>query len=700
MPNTHSQRKKFLIRERNLTIIGIVVTLFTSSVFVSLTASEIIINIFINHTAAAARYGLFLLIAMFLIYGNILYLLMRYGRLNRSLHFKKTLRAKLESFAFSSQPVPSLALLVPAYKEELPIITMTLLSCVFQEYPDKKITLLIDNPPDPKDSEDKKLLEATRNIPQEILATIQPVRERLTRAMKDFENRVKDAFDARDECGRLGIIEQELAEWFRKFAASFSTNDNIERFFVEKIVKRLEKESLARAKKFSSLHRVHSTKLVTAEFMATEYRRLVSLFSAEITSFERKTFENLSHEPNKAMNLNSYLGVMGHSFRIIQEGETRFLVADEKGNIHFPDSEYVINLDADSMLFPDYALRLIHRMEKPENKKIAVIQTPYNTYPAATTLLERVAGATTDIQYLIHQGFTAINATFWVGANALVRKKALEDIKAIEQERGYEITRYVQDRTVIEDTESSIDLVLKGWRLHNYPDILSFSATPPDFGSLIIQRRRWANGGLIIFPKLVKYFFFGHTKFKKRLKESIIRAHYLTSVAGVNIGLLILMLYHFQGDIKVEWLMLASLSYFIFYGRDLVLIQYNITDLFRVYALNLLLLPINLGGVLKSLQQMITRKKIPFGRTPKIQGRTAISPLYFFAELGLAAYLSISVFFDFYSKNYAYAMFSLVNALFLVYAILRFMEVFSITKEKTQKYFAFVKFWYTKRTES
>lgn len=63
--------------------------------------------------------------------------------------------------------------------------------------------------------------------------------------------------------------------------------------------------------------------------------------------------------------------------------------------------------------------------------------------------------------------------------------------------------RFIQDRTVIEDTESSIDLRRKEWRLYNYPERLSYSATPPDFGSLVIQRGRWANGGLLILPKLL-----------------------------------------------------------------------------------------------------------------------------------------------------------------------------------------------------
>jgi hypothetical protein len=53
-------------------------------------------------------------------------------------------------------------------------------------------------------------------------------------------------------------------------------------------------------------------------------------------------------------------------------------------------------------------------------------------------------------------------------------------------------THEIADRTIIEDTESSIDLIVRGWSLYNYPSRLAYSATPADFGSLLIQRRRWA----------------------------------------------------------------------------------------------------------------------------------------------------------------------------------------------------------------
>jgi hypothetical protein len=51
-----------------------------------------------------------------------------------------------------------------------------------------------------------------------------------------------------------------------------------------------------------------------------------------------------------------------------------------------------------------------------------------------------------------------------------------------------------QDSLVVQLTNlRPVDLLLRGWALYNYPERLAYSATPPDFGALLIQ-------GLQIFP--------------------------------------------------------------------------------------------------------------------------------------------------------------------------------------------------------
>ena len=88
---------------------------------------------------------------------------------------------------------------------------------------------------------------------------------------------------------------------------------------------------------------------------------------------------------------------------------------------------------------------------------------------------------------------------------------------------------------------------------------------------------------------------------------------------------------------------------------------------------NLLLLPVNLGGVFKSLHQAWTGQQIPFGRTPKIMGRTATPALYHMAGLLLFCYWLIESLVDAVDCRWFNALFALVNGGFFMYAILKYL---------------------------
>ena len=78
--------------------------------------------------------------------------------------------------------------------------------------------------------------------------------------------------------------------------------------------------------------------------------------------------------------------------------------AGDSGSIVIPDADYLLTLDADSVLLPEYCLRLVYLLEQPENFRLAVAQTPYSAFPGSSTRMERLAGATTDLQHIVHQG--------------------------------------------------------------------------------------------------------------------------------------------------------------------------------------------------------------------------------------------------------------------------------------------------------
>jgi cellulose synthase (UDP-forming) len=410
--------------------------------------------------------------------------------------------------------------------------------------------------------------------------------------------------------------------------------------------------------------------------LLTTYTRLVARFRTELTSFERKRYDNLSHAANKAMNLNSYIGLLGQNFCEGRRGAK--LILERAGtrapDLVVPQSDFVLIVDADSLLTPDYALRLIHLMRQPGNERVAVAQTPYNAFPGASTSVERIAGATTDIQYLIHQGFTHYDATYWVGANAVVRTAALRDIATHESERGYQVTRFIHDRTVIEDTESTVDLLARDWRLHNYPERLAYSETPPDFGSLLIQRRRWANGGLIILPKLVRHLT-RKTAGLARWLQGFMMTNYLSSLAAVNLGLLIVLAFSFENSMRSAWLPLTAVPYYVLYARDLGLIGYRIRDILGVYALNLVLIPVNLVGVFGSIEQAITGKRAAFGRTPKVRGRTGVPAIYLVAECGILMLWVVGLLRDLREGRPIHALLVLANIAFLAYGIASFIGI-------------------------
>ncbi len=383
--------------------------------------------------------------------------------------------------------------------------------------------------------------------------------------------------DARCEAHDLAWLYDRLAGWFEEQASRLERRDHVDELFAEQTL-----HAPARKHRETAAQLRHSAACRDAcpdeADLLCHYRWLDSAFRVEVTSFERKGYRNLSHAPNKAMNLNSYISLLG---RRVAEARGRGGIvlraasAAEPG-VDIPESEYVLTLDADSVLSPDYTATLVEVMEDAGNERIAVVQTPYSSVPGAPGNVERVAGATTDIQYLIHQGFTRHGATFWVGANAVLRKAALDDIATDADDIGGGLTlrKFIQDRTVIEDTESSVDLVVRGWRLHNYPERLSYSATPPDYGALLIQRRRWANGGLLILPKLLLLLQRDRGT-RPSMGELLMRLHYLTSIAGVNAGLLLLLTLPFADWLSNLWLPLTALPYFTLYARDLRLVGYR-----------------------------------------------------------------------------------------------------------------------------
>jgi cellulose synthase/poly-beta-1,6-N-acetylglucosamine synthase-like glycosyltransferase len=621
----------------------------------------------------------YLIVVTFLTFSALMYLVAREGALQRFRKHVRVPRAELDRHF--SENRPSITVLVPSYAEEPNVVRATLLSAALQEYPDLRVVLLIDDSPYPANPDVETRLNQTRALGEAIMQLLAEPRARFDDAAIKFELEYGSGDDVVPNAaiGQLADHYNWAAAWLDSFANDEEVDDHVDVFFVEQVLRGLAGELGLMGRALMAARNEGAQ--LTAERVAQLHRRLAWVFDAELDVFERKKFASLSHEANKAMNLNSYIGLMGGSYRYEQTPEGPVLIRTSdprRGDVIVPDSDFLLTLDADSILLRDYCLRLVYFLQQPDNSRVAVTQTPYSSFRGAATRIERLAGATTDIQHILHQGMSHFGATFWVGANAVIRKRALEDIGETEWQGGFEISRFIQDRTVIEDTESSVDLALHGWTLVNYPERLSYSATPPDFGSLIVQRRRWANGGLLILPKL-----WSTVRERKRRGEAVsrtevlLRLNYMASIAWASFGLIFLLAYPYDGRLLSPLVLLAALPYFLAMASDLRYCGYKRTDVFRIYGFNLILLPVNLAGVLKSLQQALSGKKIPFARTPKVKDRTVSPLLYVVAPLLIVAFSLFTLYRDYVAQNWGNAAFAAFNAFVASWAILAYIGVWN-----------------------
>ena len=581
-----------------------------------------------------------------LCYGAFAHVLCHYGYVRRR---KLDRRAGPDVAAGRRQDFGAL---IPSYREEPEFVYRAMLSVALQRNRGKWLRLLIDDPPDPQTPQQRHLLDASRALPDRVAAFLAPLESICRRAEQHAARPGSDP-------GRvLARTHRRLAIRLARLARDWPDTTPDDRFFRAAILAELAMGHMAEARAIPD----HS---VGARAALSD---LTGRFRCDVAAFERKRFANLSHAANKAMNLNTGLDLIGRRLASAQVSGQTHLLDDPSGSVLFPPAEFVVTLDADSLLAPAYAETLLALAGEPGADRVAVVQTPYASLPEPATTLEALAGATTDVQRITHQGFQHFDAAFWVGANAVLRMTALRDIAVADEERGHPIRRYIQDRTPIEDTESTIDLALKGWRVQNHDAMLAWSATPPDFGALVIQRRRWACGGAIILPKAIRAAAASPGSFRAAALQLLVRGHYLGSLMWVPTALVLLLLAPFDEALSGVFLPLVAVPYFLAYALDLALAGQPVRRLFSIYGLNLLLVPVNLAGAFASIRQAALGRKVPFVRTPKIADRTAAPIGILSAVWGGAALMLASAGFDASQEHWAHAAFSLVNGAALLAA--------------------------------
>ncbi len=143
----------------------------------------------VEYARAVDRVGIamqiaFALVVAVVVYSYLVYLVTRIGQLQRRREHVAADRKQLE--AVYAGEAPALAVLVPSYKEEIAVVRRTLLSAALQEYPRRRVVLLIDDPPQPTEPTDAANLAAMRELPDKLRALFDPPAGRWERARQLF----------------------------------------------------------------------------------------------------------------------------------------------------------------------------------------------------------------------------------------------------------------------------------------------------------------------------------------------------------------------------------------------------------------------------------------------------------------------------------------------------------------------------------
>lgn len=168
--------------------------------------------------------------------------------------------------------------------------------------------------------------------------------------------------------------------------------------------------------------------------------------------------------------------------RYITRQDNRFFKAGNLNNgLRFVSEEFVIVVDADFALHPDFIQRTLPLFHDP---KIAAVQTP-QIYSNEETLFAKGSKYLQNLFYAYLQpGRNLIDSSFCVGTNVIYRRRALEQVGGIS-----EISHS-------EDIFTTLKFLEKGYKIFYLNKQLAVGLAPTTLVSFYNQQFRWARGGL------------------------------------------------------------------------------------------------------------------------------------------------------------------------------------------------------------
>jgi cellulose synthase (UDP-forming) len=178
--------------------------------------------------------------------------------------------------------------------------------------------------------------------------------------------------------------------------------------------------------------------------------------------------------------------------------------------------DFILTLDADHIPKPQFIKRVLPYFYtynlftgKYEQNKIAFVQTPQDFYniPPGDPFGHRA-----NLFYgPLQQGKDGMNAAFYTGTNAVLRREALisvglqyfADEYAKNEKRldEFELIGGVSSNSITEDMNTAMRLHGAGWKSVYHNELLAEGLAPDDLSSTLKQRLRWAQGTIQVLVR-------------------------------------------------------------------------------------------------------------------------------------------------------------------------------------------------------
>lgn len=185
------------------------------------------------------------------------------------------------------------------------------------------------------------------------------------------------------------------------------------------------------------------------------------------------------------------------------------------GNINYAlfeadtSGQFIITMDADHILEPRFIKRVLPYFYtydlfkgKYESNRVGFVQTPQDFYNLPKG---DVFGHSAHLFYgPILQGKDGMNAAFYTGTNAMIRREAIvsvglqhfSDDWAKDENKLYEaeLIGGVSSISITEDMNTAMRLHSGGWKSIYHNELMAKGLAPDDLSSTLKQRLRWAQG--------------------------------------------------------------------------------------------------------------------------------------------------------------------------------------------------------------